>query len=158
MLPPSGPSSSEFIHRPLLIDSAGTYEKPTRSRSFYNHQIDEYENKIHSTGGYSSLQDPYRVSSPTGSFRQSDSGSNLWTKQRQTTRDHRYDSHHRTTSSNIGSDKYNYGSSGDLGRSSYRSGTGSQADFPDFAPLSSPYEIKSLTENAIKSRHITTYN
>ncbi|OTF80074.1 hypothetical protein BLA29_002694, partial [Euroglyphus maynei] len=78
MLPPSGLSSTEFLHRPILETSAS---QPTvgRSRSFYNHQIEQLD-KSHShrtydhqpfssSDRYSSLPkdsygNTYRVSTP----------------------------------------------------------------------------------------------
>lgn len=140
MLPPPLP---EYIHRPVLVEQT-SHEKPSRSRSFYDHQVQEYEShrsqkSSHKepVSSYSSLPsksaEPYRSTSPA-------MRTGTWTKQGNT------GNHY----SNDYTSSYNR-------RPSY-SRSNSRSDFPDFAPLSSPLEIKSLTENAIKSRHISTYN
>ena len=146
MLPP--PVLNEYIHRPVMVEHSSSLDKPERSRSFYDHQMHEYEShksnkSTHKepVSSYSSLpgksdRNPY--SSPAyRATRPSPARTNTWTKSA---------NHY----SNDYTSSYNQ-------RPSYNR-SNSRTDFPDFAPLSSPLEIKSLTENAMKSRHISTYN
>ena len=142
MTPTLPPSVPEYLHRPVLIEHTSSYDKP-RGRSFYDHQVQEFEShKSHKSShkepvsSYSSLptksdRDPY--SSP--------SRTSTWTGR---------NNNNVNYSNDYTSSSYNR-------RPSY-SRSNSRTDFPDFAPLSSPLEIKSLTENAMKSRHISTYN
>ena len=136
MLPPPHPSS-EFTHRPVLTGSNHDMDKPSRSRSFYDHQVHEYEShrshrNQNSSPAYSTLpaggkhSDRYRSPSPSASW-------------------------------NPSAQQYSHYPS-DRRPSFTRSS--SRSEFPDFAPLSSPLEIKSLTENTIKSsnRHVSTYH
>lgn len=145
MLPPPGPP--EYIHRPVKTNEylSSSLDKPARSRSFYDHQVHEYESHKQShkgssvkDAGYGSLpskadREPYRAISPSPVSR------GTWTK----SSSNQHYSNDYTSSSNR--------------RPTY-SRSNSRTDFPDFAPLNSPLEIKSLTENAMKSRHISTYN
>ncbi|KAI7688598.1 hypothetical protein SSS_07476 [Sarcoptes scabiei] len=149
--PPPSAQSSEFIHRPLLIDSVASFNEPTgRTRSFYDHQIEEYENRHSShTRNYdnpSSYSKPY-TSSFSDNIGSSLTASNTWT--------------HKHSSSNLGSNHFgtSYPSSNHRSTSSFdHRFSNNRTDFPDFAPLSSPYEIKSLTENAIKTKHLTSFH
>lgn len=158
MLPPSGPltSSTEFIHRPILSDNSSNQPSTVgRSRSFYNHQIEQLDKShTHRTydhhqppsssfndrysslpkGSYNNGDSNYRVSSPLVT---SSSGGDNWNTSSSrlhhlSTKDHRrYHDSHRTT--------------GITGRLPYGGQSSRTTDFPDFAPLSSPFEIKSLT-------------
>lgn len=162
MLPQPMPSN-EYIHRPVLLDHSSSspfYEadkQPAgRSRSFYDHhQQTEYErSKSHRTYGdaphasYSTLPaktdyaNHYRARSP------SPLKTNTWSSRP-------YGGGGGTDYYNSSNYRYNLNNS----TTSFNNRASSRTDFPDFAPLSSPLEIKSLTENAIKSRqHISTYH